>query len=304
MIKYKILIIDDDSLNRASVDEYLSNFGFEIFQAANSSEGLQVIQELQPDLVLLDVNIPGSDGFETLKEIKRIPGISAIPVIFLTSYNRPNLKVKGLEMGAEDYITRPFDNAELLARIRVVLRRHPPCPPCRKEQNTLEGNLADMSIVELLQTIEIGNKTAEISLLDTQAQLILENGNLIYCRLANFRNREALQRILLLEQGNFIVRFNLIPRVDEKKNIRTTEVIMQSTAYLDEVNAMLLHFKPGEYIRISPGLKQITGTEQFPENSIAPLRHFIITLPGDLKENIQVLWNLVSTGQVELLQTW
>ena len=121
--KKKILIIDDEAVNRAILEDYLSNFGYEIYMASNGSEGVDMLAKTAPDLVLLDIKMPDKDGFQTLEEIKRSPRFSNIPVLFLSALNRSNLKVKGLELGAEDYITRPFDKAELLARIRAALRR-------------------------------------------------------------------------------------------------------------------------------------------------------------------------------------
>ena len=117
-----ILLVDDDPEIRASV-----RLGFElqwrdveIREAATGSEALRLVEELRPELVLLDVGLPDLDGYAVLRQIR---AFSAVPVIMLTARDEPIDKVRGLEAGADDYIGKPFDHLELVARVRAVLRR-------------------------------------------------------------------------------------------------------------------------------------------------------------------------------------
>lgn len=303
MAKQKILIIDDDPANREVISEYLVDYGFEIFQAGNGDQGITVLKEQHPDIVLLDIKMPGKNGFTVLDEIKRIPLLSQTPVILLSGYySSPNYKVKGLERGADDYISRPFDNTELLARIRVVLRRQPECPPCQREENVLEGNIEDVNLVELLQTIELGKKNADVNIPELDIQVILENGRLIYCRFREFKDYDALLRILLLDEGHFVARFHHIPKVNDKRDIKVTEAIMQITAYLDETNSLINRFKPAKYVRINKEVSRLKGAERFGLNAVVPFKHFIIALHGDLKENLILVWNMVKDKTLGLLK--
>lgn len=115
-----ILIIDDDTKLCELLDEYLARFGFDVTSAHDSDAGLGRIHKASPDLVVLDVMIPKVDGFEVLREIRKS---SKVPVIMLTARGELSDKVVGLELGADDYLPKPFEPRELVARIQTVLRR-------------------------------------------------------------------------------------------------------------------------------------------------------------------------------------
>ena len=115
-----LLLVDDDALMRRSLSFNLQQSGYRTSTAANAEDALDLAQRDAPDLVLLDIGLPGMDGLEALKRIKERLNF---PVIFLTSRRRELDEVLGLELGADDYVTKPFDLDVLLARIKVVLRR-------------------------------------------------------------------------------------------------------------------------------------------------------------------------------------
>jgi DNA-binding response OmpR family regulator len=115
-----ILIIDDDEkLNRLLTD-FLSEFGFKTLTAAHPEDGLKKLSRKSPDLVILDVMLPGMDGFEVCKTIRQH---SSVPIIMLTARGELMDKVVGLELGADDYLPKPFEPRELVARIHSILRR-------------------------------------------------------------------------------------------------------------------------------------------------------------------------------------
>jgi len=115
-----ILLIDDDALMRRSLGFNLEQAGFQVLTAASAEDGLALARRTPPDLVLLDINLPGMDGLDALRRFRE--DIKA-PVIFVTARRRELDQVLGLELGADDYITKPFDFNVLLARIKAVLRR-------------------------------------------------------------------------------------------------------------------------------------------------------------------------------------
>ena len=116
----KILIVDDDALMRRSLSFNLEQAGFKTITAANAEDGIGIVRHTLPDLVLLDISMPNMDGLDAIKQIK---SISPIPVIFVTARRRELDEVVGLELGADDYITKPFDVDVLVAHIKAVLRR-------------------------------------------------------------------------------------------------------------------------------------------------------------------------------------
>lgn len=115
-----ILLVDDDALLRRSLAFNLEQAGYQVSTAASAEDALAYLQRTRPDLVLLDVGLPGMDGLQALRQMRQT---SELPVIFLTARRRDLDEILGLELGADDYITKPFDPDVLLARVRAVLRR-------------------------------------------------------------------------------------------------------------------------------------------------------------------------------------
>jgi DNA-binding response OmpR family regulator len=119
--KARILIVDDERDNRALLEIILAREGFAVAHADSGEEALQSIAEDPPDLVLLDVLMNGIDGYQVASTIKADPATKAIPIILLTGLDDRNARTLGLEAGAEDFITKPIDRAELCTRVRKVL---------------------------------------------------------------------------------------------------------------------------------------------------------------------------------------
>ena len=118
----KILVIDDSTTSVVILENMLKNMNIETISANNGESGIEMASKEQPDLILLDILMPGIDGFETCKRLKNNHNTSEIPIIFISAKDESVDKVKGLELGAIDYIAKPFDIGELRARIGVVLR--------------------------------------------------------------------------------------------------------------------------------------------------------------------------------------
>ena len=115
-----ILVIDDDSAQVKVIEMALHEASYHTVSATNGEEGLKAFRQHQPDLVVLDVMMPGMDGWETCYRIRQI---STVPIIFLTGRQTPDDKVSGFKLGADDYLVKPFLPDELLARVETVLRR-------------------------------------------------------------------------------------------------------------------------------------------------------------------------------------
>ena len=116
----RVLLVDDDAELCALMSEVLSSHGYEVATATESAVGLDVALKTRPDLVILDVMMPRLDGFDVLRHLRRH---SRVPVIMLTARTAPEDRIQGLNVGADDYLAKPFVVGELLARVRAVLRR-------------------------------------------------------------------------------------------------------------------------------------------------------------------------------------
>ncbi len=121
--KQKILIVDDDSNIAELISLYLTKECFETCMVEDGEEAIRVFEEFQPNLILLDLMLPGIDGYEVCRTVRKT---SSVPIIMLSAKGEVFDKVLGLELGADDYIIKPFDSKELVARVKAVLRRFQP----------------------------------------------------------------------------------------------------------------------------------------------------------------------------------
>jgi DNA-binding response OmpR family regulator len=134
-----ILIVDDELRIRDFVRMNLELEHYRVEEAGNGIEALEKVRDLLPDLVVLDVSMPEMDGFEALRHIREV---STVPVIMLTVRQSEADKIRGLDLGADDYLAKPFSPPELLSRIRALLRRSLMAPPARKTQIVVDSDLA------------------------------------------------------------------------------------------------------------------------------------------------------------------
>ncbi len=123
MAKIKVLVIEDDEDIQELLKYNLVKEGYQPFQALTGEAGLQAVRKKDPDLIVLDLMLPGLDGLEVCKKLKKDPRTEAVPVLMLTAKGEESDVVTGLELGAEDYMTKPFSPKVLIARLRAILRR-------------------------------------------------------------------------------------------------------------------------------------------------------------------------------------
>lgn len=178
-----ILVIDDDQKLNSLLESYLTKFGYEVITKPHPKEGLEELKNHPFDLVVLDVMLPEIDGFEVCQHIRKY---SKIPIIMLTARGEVMDRVIGLELGADDYLPKPFEPRELIARIQAVIRRN-----VNKIENTTEkiSRFGDLRIHYLQRKIQIGEKNIELT---TMEFMILE--------LFTKRAGEVLNRDQILEE--------------------------------------------------------------------------------------------------------
>jgi DNA-binding response OmpR family regulator len=136
--EHRILIVDDEPRIIHFIRLNLEHDGFQVFEAPSGAKALEQLRDRLPDLILLDVMMPDLDGFETLRLIREI---STVPVIMLTAKGEEDDRVRGLELGADDYITKPFSPRELVSRVRAVLRRTEATAPAAHEAIQVDDRL-------------------------------------------------------------------------------------------------------------------------------------------------------------------
>ena len=163
MGKQKILVVDDDKHIAELISLYMMKDGYETEEVYDGREAVKMAESYQPDLILLDLMLPGLDGYQVCTEIRKT---SRVPIIMLTAKGETFDKVLGLELGADDYIVKPFDPKELVARVKAVLRRYE-CKTEEEDKNVLkfeglEINLSNYSVTYQGKTLDFPPKEFEL----------------------------------------------------------------------------------------------------------------------------------------------
>ena len=177
----KVLIVDDDEKLRKLLKEYLVNNGFRVLTLADGSDVRKTLQKESPEMVILDIMLPGKDGLEVLKEIRMD---DPIPVIMLTAKGDQTDRIVGLELGADDYLPKPFSPRELLARMKAVLRRAVPETRDRvgkKEETLLKAG--GLTLNRAKQTIWVEDKELELSSTEYKIlEVLMRHPNVVFSR--------------------------------------------------------------------------------------------------------------------------
>ena len=227
----------------------LKKAGFQVTTAIHGKDALEKVQISPPDLVLSETRMPEMDGLELCKVLKSDDRFRQVPFVFLTNQKAVESKVKGLEQGADDYLTKPIYIKEVVTRVRMILQKVEKDRSERKEtKNGFAGNLADMGVVDLVQTFEIGRKTGVIKLEGERAGVVFfKEGRVIDAELGRLRGENAFYRMLNTFEGKFEVSFVPVER-PERIEISTQGLLMEGMRRLDEWGRMLEQLPPLETV--------------------------------------------------------
>lgn len=161
----KVLIIDDDRKHSELLQAYFRRFGISLVCAYDADEGFRKLSVEDPDLLLLDVMLPGRDGFEVCRELRKT---SNLPIVMLTARGDVIDRVSGLELGADDYIGKPFEPRELVARVQAILRRTDPAGPAQGKLR-FDGLVIDTGS----RSVTVDARPAELTSMEYELLLIL-----------------------------------------------------------------------------------------------------------------------------------
>lgn len=160
--KYKILVVDDDSHISELISLYLMKEGYETKEVHSGKEAIEAFSRYQPNLIMLDLMLPEIDGYQVCSEIRKI---SKTPIIMLTAKGETFDKVLGLELGADDYIVKPFEPKEMIARVKAVLRRSEQSSSINSKIITYPNitiNISDYSVIYYGETLDFPPKEFEL----------------------------------------------------------------------------------------------------------------------------------------------
>jgi len=214
MKKINILIIDDEEDMRNLVEMYLENSGFSCHLARNSQEAFNIIANIPIDLIMLDIMMPGEDGFQICTKIR---GKHDIPIIFLSAKGEEWDKVKALQLGGDDYIVKPFSPGEMIARIHAVLRRSK-----GSKNDTLILHIGKIIIDRMARTVVVDNESIALTLKEFELLLFFAD-----------HYAQALSREQLLENIWGIDYFGSLRTVDT--HIKTLRMKLGIGDYIQTV---------------------------------------------------------------------
>ena len=181
----KILIIDDTPEIIDFIRDALINSKYQVFVAISGEKGLSIVEQVSPDLILLDIMMPGLNGFDTCKEIKKIETVKKVPVIFMSALSETVDKVKAFESGGIDYLTKPVHNDELLARVQIHCQLY----HLQEEMNQANVELREFNTV-LTATQNALNKSAMVSVTDLEGKILKVNQQV--CEVSQYSQEELI----------------------------------------------------------------------------------------------------------------
>jgi CheY-like chemotaxis protein len=216
--KQHLLLVDADPKSLRVLEVSLRKAGFTVTTAVNGREALERCALATPDLILSDTAMPELDGFELCRRLKEDERLRATPFIFLTAEKSVESKVRGLELGVEDYLTKPIYIKEIVTRVKILLQK--------REQERLErrdpragfaGGLGDMGVVDLVQAMEIGRKSGALRVLGRGGRSGIawfREGKILDCETGRHSGEQAFYRLLNWQEGDFAVEFRQVDRED------------------------------------------------------------------------------------------
>jgi CheY-like chemotaxis protein len=236
IFRNEVLIVDSDTHTLRIVKDALLQNGFVAHFAHNCELAMQVTIKNKPDLILSEMALEDMDGLEFMKMVRNASDIPEIPFIFLTSRSLIGDKVSALEAGADDYVTKPFNENELIARIKAVLRRS-----IRSRMDVLtkddgiKGSLKEINLVDLIQLFDMGRKTAVIQIegMGKEGRVYFQGGEVVHAVCGKVCGKEALFEILLIQEGTFLIHLNIQSKI-RTIDASSTNLIMEAMYRFDQ----------------------------------------------------------------------
>ncbi len=222
----------------------LKKAGYSVTTAQDGLDALSKLELSTPDLVLSDTRLPKLDGYALVRRLKERPEWATIPVVFLTSQKSIEDKIRGLELGVEDYLTKPIFVRELLARVNLLINRRTQESIATTRSLTgrtrFTGSIQDMAVVDLLQTFEVSRKSGILTLRykNHVANIFFRDGKVVDAELGPLRGEEAIYRGLIWNEAEFEVVFCPVKN-DDIINTSTQGILMEGMRRVDEWGRLL-----------------------------------------------------------------
>jgi DNA-binding response OmpR family regulator len=247
MAKQQILLVDADSSSARVLEVSLRSAGFTVTTATSAENALAKLEHGPPDLILTDTRLPDSDGFGLVREVRSRPEMKDVPIVFLTEQGALEDKLRGLELGVDDYLAKPIFVREVVTRVHMLLARRNQQRIAAESlaRTRFSGSLEDVAVVDLLQTIAVSGKSgvATVKRGDREAQLYFQKGQLIDAEVGDLRGEEAVYRTITWTKGTFDLEFRTVdhPVVIEAS---TNALLMEGLRRVDELGRLAEQLPP------------------------------------------------------------
>jgi DNA-binding response OmpR family regulator len=232
-----VLVVDDDDGYREAAASAVRDAGFEVLTARSGLEGLSMALQHQPSAIITDVTMPGMDGWQLLRVVRARPTLRRTPVIFLTELNSESERMRGYQLGVDDYLGKPFSSLELLARVERALER---AHSLEEALGTgIRGDLAHVSLASLLGLAEMERRTGVLQLRrdDDRGTLYLRDGAVLRIELTeshdHLRGLERFFHLLDWDGGRFELVLTSV-LIDDELSLPSTVVLLEHARQYDE----------------------------------------------------------------------
>ncbi|HEX2879946.1 MAG TPA: DUF4388 domain-containing protein [Polyangiaceae bacterium] len=238
-VNSQLLLVDADPRSMRVLEVSLRAEGFDVVTATDANQALEKCQAQVPDLILTETRLAEMDGFELVKQLKAKPEYAQIPIVFLSNQKSIDDKIKGLQLGVEDYLTKPIFVRELITRINMLLARRTHdriqegAPTSSRTR--FAGSLEDMGVVDLLQTLDVSRKTGVLRVRSGkyQAAVYFQEGQLVDAEMGRLAGEEAVYRMLTWHAGEFEVEIKAITQ-ENVVNKPLQTLLMEGMRRVDE----------------------------------------------------------------------
>jgi CheY-like chemotaxis protein len=241
--KSRLLLVDGDPKSLRVLDVSLKKAGFEVTAATSGREALALLEASQPDLIISDTDLDEMDGFALCRQIKARPEWNKIPFLFVSGRKSIEDKIRGLELGVDDYLSKPIYIKEIGIRVRTALQRaeRERMESRREGRTRFAGDLSDVGVVDLVQTIELNRKSGIIHIVNRdnrRGSIFFRDGKIVDAEVGRLSGATALYRLFSWSEGQFAVEFKQIRRHDVV-DTPMAPLLMEGMRRLDETTRLL-----------------------------------------------------------------
>ena len=233
-----VLVVDDSRLIRRMVHDYLGERGYDVEQAEDGRDALDRLRSLRPDIIVSDILMPNVDGWALFDEVRRRPSTAGVPFVFLTVERDLPSRLRGFRVGADDYVTKPFEVEELHVRIERLLGRTKAAGVSGLGDALLAGTLEHLSLSDLLQILAMNGRDCVVRLQasDTLGEIHFRGGEIVHATAGRAQGLKALYRMMVWADAVFRVEPAGQPTRERSIEGATSNVLMDGMVALDEWN--------------------------------------------------------------------